>query len=96
MRTKLFSLCTCICISISAFWGVSNYGTIQMALTNVEILSDSEGSSNICVSGGKGATACSITAGTTVVGVGLSGGCSVSCDSGYYACCGINCTCERY
>lgn len=63
---------------------------------NVELLTANEGGSNPCHSGGPGATQCSINAGTTIVGVGISAGCSVTCSSGYYACCGIHCTCISY
>lgn len=54
---------------------------------NIEVLSRSEGS-RLCSSGGAGATSCSYEYG------GFS--CSVSCESGYYACCGLSgCTCKR-
>ena len=40
-----------------------------------------------CITGGEGATSCShMVKGT---------GCSVSCGAGYYACCNLQCKCER-
>lgn len=38
-----------------------------------------------CLAGGEGASSCSIEGG------GIS--CEVSCNSGYYACCGVGCYC---
>lgn len=48
-----------------------------------------------CWNGGFGATSCSIEAGIELGG-GISGKCSVSCDSSTYACCGIRCICKPY
>lgn len=48
--------------------------------------------STTCYSGGRGASSCSIQAGITIGG-GISAGCSVTCLPGYYACCGLKCTC---
>lgn len=47
-----------------------------------------------CYSGGPGSISCSIEAGISIVGYGISGGCSVACRDGYYACCTLRCTCE--
>lgn len=46
----------------------------------------------VCVSGGPGSTSCSITV--------AGSGCSVSCQPGFYACCGATqlvpgCTCQQ-
>lgn len=46
-----------------------------------------------CYNGGRGARACSIAGGIEVVKGGFSAECSVECDPGYYACCGIHCRC---
>ncbi len=46
-----------------------------------------------CYNGGPGSTSCSIEGGLDILGVGVSASCSVSCMGGYYACCGIRCTC---
>lgn len=75
-----------------------------MALKNVLALADGEdvedpdpgeddGDSPFCYSGGPGSNSCSIDAGIEILGVGVAGGCSVSCNSGYYACCSLRCTC---
>jgi len=45
-----------------------------------------------CFSGGPGTSHCSIDGGIDV-GDGISSGCSVTCKSGYYACCGVGCKC---
>lgn len=50
---------------------------------------------NICYNGGPGSTSCTIEAGVDAFGGGVSTGCQVSCESGYYACCGLRCTCKR-
>lgn len=47
-----------------------------------------------CYSGGPGSISCSIEAGINIAGYGLSGGCSVACRDGFYACCTLRCTCE--
>ena len=65
----------------------------DLALANVEALATSESSSS-CYAGGVGATECSIDAGIEIMGVGIAGGCSVSCAGGYYACCSLRCTCK--
>lgn len=55
---------------------------------NIEVLSESEGGKE-CMEGGEGATSCSYGFG------GFT--CSVSCESGYYACCGMTgCKCKSY
>ena len=43
-----------------------------------------EGSIPDCYSGGPGSTACSINANTTILGVGVAAGCSVTCGSDTY------------
>lgn len=52
--------------------------------------------SNYCYNGGRGATSCFISGGIDIKGGGASAACDVSCQTGYYACCGIRCTCEKY
>ena len=51
--------------------------------------------SNYCYNGGRGATSCSISGGIDIKGGGASAACDVSCQTGYYACCGIRCTCRK-
>lgn len=48
-----------------------------------------------CYSGGYNATSCSIDAGISIGG-GVSLGCSVTCNSKSYACCGLECKCVNY
>jgi hypothetical protein len=50
-----------------------------------------------CNAGGPGATTCEIEVSGGVVGLGGSFSCSVSCGSGYYACCSLanaSCSCK--
>ena len=51
---------------------------------------------NYCYNGGRGATSCSISGGIDIKGGGVSASCDVSFQTGYYACCCIRCTCEKY
>lgn len=46
-----------------------------------------------CLSGGEGANSCSVDAGIDILGVGVTTSCSVSCNDGYFACCGVGCYC---
>ncbi len=48
-----------------------------------------------CYNGGIGSTQCSIDGGITIAGFGVSAACSVTCGSGYYACCGLRCVCRK-
>jgi hypothetical protein len=61
-----------------------------LALANVEALANNEsgGSSEECDAGGPGANSCTITKPT----IGGTGGASksVTCNSGYYACCKLS------
>ena len=58
-----------------------------LALANIEALAQNESGTYTCTSGGPGSTSCSTSA--TIGGGKVGGGtsCSVSCNSGYYACC---------
>ena len=50
-----------------------------------------------CTSGGPGSSSCDESWTIKALGFTFSGGCSVSCDSGYYACCNggsSTCTCQ--
>lgn len=60
---------------------------------NIEALARVEG--NYCYNGGEGASQCEIEAGIEIAGYGVSATCSVTCRDGYYACCGIRCTCVK-
>lgn len=52
-------------------------------------------SSHNCFHGGEGSNSCSISAGLTILGQGVTTGCQVSCYEGYYACCSVQCTCVK-
>ncbi len=65
----------------------------SMTLLNVEAISADE--NPFCYNGGVGASQCSIEGGITILNFGVSANCSVTCNSGYYACCGIRCTCKK-
>jgi len=55
------------------------------------------GSDPSCTSGGPGATTCSIQVSGGIAGIGGSFECSVTCGSGYYACCSataMGCNCK--
>lgn len=92
-----------VVLGLSAYAGYRTYDAYakvsesDLLLANAEALADEtkEGGDRSCVSGGWHSTSCSIEKGTTIVNVGISTGCSVSCESGYYACCGIKCTCKK-
>lgn len=86
----------CFAVAVIAFsvTKVSNpNGTSVLIDANVDALAQVE--SHFCYNGGPGANQCSIEAGITIVGNGVSANCSVSCNSGYYACCGIRCICVK-
>lgn len=59
-------------------------------------ISPEEDSGNECISGGPGATSCSIAGGVVIVGSGGNATCSVTCGAGYHACCkGTGCSCVK-
>lgn len=98
MKNYLKLICLTACIAISGWYmkgkiNSSPTAWIALPLDNVVSLTNAESSG--CYSGGYGASSCSINAGTDIVGFGVSAGCSVSCISGYYACCNINCACIK-
>lgn len=72
-----------------------NYSELKLA--DIELLAYAEDDTPYnpyCIEGGKGSIQCSIDAGIEILGVGVSASCSTSCKDGYYACCGIRCTCK--
>lgn len=98
MRKKVLSGVFAIALLATTGWGVNksminDAGLSDLALINVEALANEE-SSSFCYAGGVGSTQCSIDAGIEILGVGVAGGCSVSCSGGYYACCSLRCTCK--
>lgn len=63
---------------------------------NIETLSTDDDFDNpFCWSGGPGAISCAIGGGIQIPGAGVSSGCEVECGAGYYACCGVRCTCKK-
>lgn len=46
-----------------------------------------------CRTGGRGSASCRIAPGVDIGGTRTIG-CSVTCEDGYYACCGLRCTCK--
>lgn len=79
-------------VIVSGIAGNNNNATLWKA--NLEALSEIE--SPYCHNGGPGATQCSISAGTNIVGVGVSAGCSVTCGGNTYACCSLRYICVSY
>ena len=99
MKTKIFGGIAIVVIALAVAFNVSlNTGKTNnaslLALANVEALA-SESSKPFCYAGGTGSSSCSIDAGVTIAGYGVAGGCSVSCNSGYYACCSLRCVCVK-
>ncbi|GAB6008827.1 NVEALA domain-containing protein [Dysgonomonas reticulitermitis] len=100
MKKKIFGSLIVIAIAAVAAFNV-NMNPVQesnmspLALANVEALAQSETNNNpYCHNGGVGATSCAISSGITIVILGgVTKGCTVTCITGYYACCSIRCTC---
>mgnify|MGYP003309524624 CR=1 FL=1 len=89
---KIYAILAVAAAAVCTAFAVSSYSSRDPFFeSNVEALMQT--TSTICWSGGVGAQACSIDAGTEILGVGVSAGCSVSCYEGYYACCSIRCQC---
>lgn len=69
----------------------------DLIIEEVEALADNENVSpiekNPCKKGGPGYSECSIDGFFSFEGMG--GNCSVSCVEGWYACCGVSCTCKK-
>lgn len=89
-------------VDLSAYVGYRTYDAYagvdesDLLLANIETLADVDEAWNpVCYNGGPGSTSCSIGAGISIGQGGVSGDCSVSCQDGYYACCGIRCTCKK-
>jgi hypothetical protein len=55
------------------------------------------GTTPVCTVGGPGVSSCSVSWSMGFLGFTFSGGCSVTCDAGYYACCHTgNNTCQCF
>lgn len=99
MKKKIVSCVFALTLLATIGFGVNksmnSRGKLQsLAMANVEALARGE-SSPFCYAGGEGSMSCSIDAGIEILGVGVAGGCSVSCNNGYYACCSLRCTCVK-
>lgn len=77
--------------------GYSQYIVFNGGIANdtLQSLANDEGATSKCHSGGIYSTQCSIEAGVQCE-LGISGGCSVTCGEGAYACCHIRCECIPY
>lgn len=107
MKIKMIMATTLFLTMVYAGYSVYESTTLTEAemfiKANVEALTSGEpggggGSSPgliKCYNGGPGASQCSIDGGIDIVGSGVSVACSVTCKAGYYACCGIRCTCYK-
>ena len=96
MKKKLFSIVGAVLtmVAVLTFVYVKNERNKDLLfVANIEALADVELS--ICIAGGEGASSCEIGGGLDVVGYGVSVACSVTCDNGYYACCGLGCKCIK-
>lgn len=88
-------LLVCMNLFVAVARQQSLYNNEPFTLNNVETLNRSE-SDDDCIAGGQGSSSCSIEGGIEIVGNGVTVGCSVSCNSGYYACCGLtSCDCVK-
>ena len=87
---------------MAAVWcGIQQFSTGSsrfsfLTLSNVTSLASNESGAEECYNGGRGATYCSIAPGINILGRAVTTGCEVGCGSGYYACCGLHCTCKSY
>ena len=103
MKKKFFvPLMGALVLGVTTYAGYRTYDAYagvdesDLLLANIETLADVDEAWNpYCLHGGTGSTSCSIEAGVSILEFGVSEGCSVSCKDGYYACCGIRCTCKK-
>ena len=94
-QTLLISIpCTLFCMLFFYYDNKQKRNDLSL-IANVEALTSMEFPQNICYNGGPGASSCSIDSGIDVFGFGISRSCDVECRNGYYACCGLRCTCEK-
>lgn len=93
-----------ICIALIAsiyIADASSYDIYRISLTEIESLTNGEWPDpgcqrlhiNNCHEGGLGSISCSIDASVHACIGGMGGGCSVTCSTGYSACCGLECKC---
>lgn len=96
MKKNLFSILGAglIMVAVSTFIYTRNDNRKDLLFAaNIEALADTE--DVVCIHGGPGATSCEIGGGIDIAGSGVSVACAVTCDSGYYACCGLRCICKE-
>lgn len=74
-------------IAVFAYASEGNDTTAVAAVVAVDSTATME-----CFAGGPSSPGCSVPAGIKI-GNEITGGCSVSCMEGYYACCGVRCIC---
>lgn len=104
MKRKLFiagATFVLVAAAVTAIAANRQTNTPSLMEANIEALESrgvggggegGEGGSALCASGGRGASQCSNDGNIA----GSGGGCSVTCNSGYYACCNVvNCYCVR-
>lgn len=81
-----------IYVAVNTFRRTNNI-SMSLYAQNLEALAAPE--SKYCYNGGPGSSSCTIDGGIDIAGFGVSAACSVSCNSGYYACCTLRCTCVK-
>lgn len=96
MKTLVLTLFTLLSCNVFLMSKSNTEITVQQLITldQIEEPSNDEHEGRECHSGGRGAVSCDINAGIKF-DIGLSGGCSVTCGSGYYACCNFYCECKE-
>lgn len=92
MKKRLLIVSLMVAFMSSVLLYVDSKRMTSFVDSNVNALAESE-SGRYCYSGGPGSNSCSIAAGIEILGCGVTEGCSVSCNDGYYACCVLQCTC---
>lgn len=98
MKKKKLVLTATFSICCMVFWSICSPSKGKLAndlfLSNVEALTSPSDEDKSCIEGGIGASSCSIEAGITILGNGVTVGCSTECQKGYYACCALRCKCK--
>ncbi len=77
---------------------LKNVAILTFALFGLGIIGSNVIADDNCTHGGPGSSSCSVTWTQGFLGFKFSGGCSISCGSGYYACCHVgdnNCDCIK-
>ena len=90
-KSFVFMLIMLGLLTLTEHYGSSITTNLSNLKENAKVLASS--SDPYCYSGGRSASRCSVNAGTEIAGFGVSGGCSVACREGSYACCTIRCEC---